>query len=72
MGRLAAGVNLPDWPAYCREHMPAVVPKVGEKARHSQSRWEVVREQHNRRLDWCAGHYDGIAAEYARPRPPPD
>ncbi|MEY9829816.1 hypothetical protein ABIA25_001631 [Sinorhizobium fredii] len=72
MGRLAAGVHLPEWPALCREPMPAVVPKLGEKARHSQSRWEVVREQHNQRVEWCGRHYDGIAEEYARPRAPPD
>ncbi|MDK1386393.1 hypothetical protein QN224_13335 [Sinorhizobium sp. 8-89] len=69
MGRLAAGRHLPDWPAYCSGPMPAVVPKLGEKPRWTQARWEMVREQENRRIDWCAGHYRGIADEAARGAP---
>src|SRR3546814_724634 len=51
---------LPDWPTYCRDLMPAVVPKVGELFRHTQARWEVVRENENRRIEWCAAHFEGI------------
>lgn len=47
--------------------MPAVVPKVGEKYRWTQARWEVVRDQENRRIEWCAVHYESIAKEFGRP-----
>lgn len=69
MGRLAAGVHLPDWPQYCSEPMLAVVPKVGEKYRWTQARWEMVRAAENRRVEWCAGHYRAIANEFANAAP---
>lgn len=56
IGHLSAGRVPPEWPAYCRDPMPAVVPKLGEKARWTQSRWEMIREQENRRIDWCTEH----------------
>ena len=56
---------LPDWPGYCTDAMPAVVPKVGELFRHTQARWEVVRENENKRIEWCAAHYDRVRQAYS-------
>jgi hypothetical protein len=64
-GVARAVTPLPDWPAYCAEAMPAVVPKVGEMFRHTQARWEVVRENENKRIEWCAAHYDRISQAYS-------
>ena len=61
IGRQTAGRNLPEWPVYCREPMPAVTPKIGEKARWAQRRWEITRDNENKRVEWCAAHYDQIA-----------
>ena len=63
-----ARVTLPDWPTYCSEHMPAVVPKVGEKFRHTQSRWEVVRDNENARIQWCSDHYGTVKKSYEAPK----
>lgn len=63
-----ARVSLPDWPVYCSEEMPAVIPKIGEKFRHSQARWEVVRDNENARIKWCAEHYGTVKKSYETPR----
>jgi hypothetical protein len=60
IGAQRAGDNLPDWPAYCRAPMPKVDPKLDEPIYGSQKRWEIVRENENDRIDWCADHYDGV------------
>jgi len=56
IGRLSADRAAPEWPSYCRDPMPAVVPKLGEKHRWTQARWELIREEENRRIAWCADH----------------
>jgi hypothetical protein len=66
-GKRQAGVNLPPWPAYCREPMPGITPKLGEPVWGSQKRWEIIRSNENRRIDWCAGHYGEIAAAQKPP-----
>lgn len=60
IGAQRAGDNLPDWPTYCRVPMPKVEPKLDEPIYGSQKRWEIVRENENDRIDWCASHYDGV------------
>jgi hypothetical protein len=60
IGEQRAIDNLPEWPPYCSEPMSGVVPKLGEAVWGSQARWEVVRENENKRLEWCANHYAEI------------
>ncbi|QRM56898.1 hypothetical protein F3Y30_11930 [Sinorhizobium sp. BG8] len=63
----SASTGLPDWPDYCRDKMPGVDPKVGEKARWTIKRWEIVHENDNARTAWCAGFYDDVRASVANP-----
>lgn len=62
-GKMDAGVQLPDWPDYCRTEMPLVEPKLDEPVWGTQARWEEARDNENERITWCAKHYDHIAAE---------
>lgn len=62
LARHQAGTHLPEWPAYCREEMPAVTPKLNEPVWGSQARWMVVRQNENARDAWCAGFYERVAA----------
>lgn len=64
-GRVAAGVTLAEWPPSCREHMDRVVPKIGEKARWVQRRWEIVAEAKDRTTDNCSKFYDDVRAGLA-------
>ncbi len=52
--------NLPEWPAYCSDPMPEVIPKLNEPVWGPQERWQVVRENENKRIEWCAGHYGQV------------
>ena len=65
MGRLSAGITLPPWPDYCREPMPRVIPKLHEPVWGTQMRWQVVADNENKRILWCAEHYDGIVSSIA-------
>jgi hypothetical protein len=40
-------------PEACIAYVDLVVPKVGEKARWTQKRWEIVRDNRNRQADDC-------------------
>jgi hypothetical protein len=60
-GRIAAGIDLPDLPAECREPMGRVVPKEGEKWRWVQKRWETVADAEDKRVARCAAFYDDVA-----------
>ncbi len=64
-GRIAAGVDLPDLPAECRERMARVVPKEGEKWRWVQKRWEIVADAEDKRVARCAAFYDDVAEGFA-------
>lgn len=63
-GRIAAGVDLPDLPADCREPMGRVVPKEGEKWRWVQKRWEIVADAEDKRTARCAAFYDDVEAGF--------
>ncbi|QXV74521.1 hypothetical protein [Rhizobium phage RHEph19] len=52
-----APTMLPDYPLYCYETTPRVVPKVGEKWRWVQFRHDVVAEHEDDRKKWCADWY---------------
>lgn len=63
-GTIAAGVDLPDLPAECREKMPRVIPKDGEKWRWVQKRWEIVADGEDARVGRCAAFYDQVDAGF--------
>lgn len=67
-GTIAAGVNLPDLPAECREPMGRVVPKEGEKWRWVQKRWEMVADAADQRTARCAAFHDDMKAGFEGPR----
>lgn len=60
IGRQAAGVNLPDLPNYCSDPMPTVEPKLDEPVWGTQRRWEITRDNENKRVDWCADFYGRV------------
>lgn len=60
---------LPAWPPYCRKHIQKVVPKLGEPVWGTQKRWEIVMENGNDKIDWCAGYYDEVAASVRNAAP---
>lgn len=60
IGREAAGVTLPELPARCREDMPRVAPRAGEKWRAVQGRWQIVADGVDRRTADCAAFYDDV------------
>lgn len=57
-GKVSAGVTLAPLPDDCRKHMGRVVPKVGEKVRWTQKRWEYSADAGDRQIDDCAEFYD--------------
>ncbi|WAC26448.1 hypothetical protein [Ancylobacter sp. SL191] len=67
-GQISAGIALPALPAECRERMPRVVPKAGEKWRWVQTRWEIVADNRDALTARCAAFYDDVAAGFGGPR----
>ncbi len=63
IGRQNAGVTLPELPARCRDKMPRVTPKVGEKWRTVQGRWLIVADGVDRQAADCATFYDEVKEE---------
>lgn len=49
---------LPDWPEYCSNNMTGVTPKLEEPVWGTQSRWNIVLSNENRRIDYCAKFYN--------------
>jgi hypothetical protein len=49
-------------PEACTAHMERVVPKVGEKARWTQTRWEIVADNRDRQADDCGEWIEDIFA----------
>ena len=64
-GTIKAGINLPDKPAECREHMPRVYPSLKEKPRDTQLRWEFVADNEDKKTDRCALFDDNVKANYS-------
>lgn len=60
IGRQNAGLKLPALPPRCREKVPRVTPKAGEKWRSVQGRWELVADSIDRRTIGCAEFYDEL------------
>lgn len=65
IGKQEAGILMPPLPDYCRTPMPKVLPKLDEPVWGTQKRWEVVHDQENKRVAWCAAHYDEMSVEMA-------
>lgn len=57
-GRVSAGVVLAPLPDDCRKHMGRVLPKVGEKVRWTQKRWEYSADAVDRQIDDCTAFWD--------------
>lgn len=49
-------------PEACTAHMERVVPRVGEKARWTQTRWEIVADNRDRQADDCGEWIEDIFA----------
>lgn len=69
IGREAAGVSLPALPPRCRELMPRVTPRTGEKWRAVQGRWQIVADSVDRRTSDCAAFYDDVRSGFAASSP---
>ena len=69
IGREAAGVTLPALPPRCREDMPRVAPRAGEKWRAVQGRWQIVADGVDRRTADCAAFYDDVRSGFPVPSP---
>lgn len=67
-GVTQARVSLPDLPERCRDPMGRVVPKVGEKARWSQKRWEYSADNIDRQITDCAAFYDTTKTNFEKGR----
>ena len=65
IGRQSAGVTLPALPPRCREDMPRVAPRAGEKWRAVQGRWQIVADGVDRRTADCAAFYDDVQSGLA-------
>ena len=68
IGRQSAGVSLPALPARCRDKMPRVTPRTGEKWRAVQERWEIVADGEDRRVRDCAAFYDDVRGGFGAPQ----
>ncbi|NNU70368.1 hypothetical protein G9X67_34500 [Rhizobium sp. WYCCWR 11152] len=53
-GQAQARVPFPDLPDSCTAHVERVIPKVGEKFRWINQRWEVTADNRDRQADNCA------------------
>lgn len=62
IGRQSAGVSLPALPGRCRDKMPRVTPKAGEKWRAVQGRWQIIADGEDHRARDCAAFYDDVKA----------
>lgn len=60
IGRQSAAVSLPVLPARCRDKMPRVIPRAGEKWRAVQGRWNIAADGEDRRMGDCAAFYDDV------------
>jgi hypothetical protein len=57
-GEARAQTIVPELPPECREHMERIVPKLREKVRWTQKRWEYSADDVDARIDRCAQFHD--------------
>tara|TARA_R110002020_G_scaffold21450_2_gene72846 strand:+ start:2810 stop:3109 length:300 start_codon:yes stop_codon:yes gene_type:complete len=65
-GQANAEVILPEMPESCTAHIERVYPKVGEKARWTVKRWEIVAESRDQLADDCREWWDDYRASVAQ------
>lgn len=58
VGEARAQSYAPQLPLECREHMRRVYPKVGDKFRGTQLRWEASANAVDAKIDRCARVHD--------------
>lgn len=58
-GQARAAITRPATPDSCVAYVDRVYPKVGEKARWTQRRWEIVADNRDRLADDCRADLDG-------------
>lgn len=59
-GQVAAKVSLPQLPDRCRQHMERVIPKIEEKPRWTQKRWEFSANNIDQQINDCSTFYDDV------------
>lgn len=60
-GQAQARFDFPDLPPACTAHVNRVIPKVGEKVRWTQGRWEITADNRDQLADDC--HAWGVEAK---------
>lgn len=66
VGEARARSYPPQLPLECREHMRRVVPKIGDKFRGTQLRWETSADQVDAQIDRCAQFHDDWAEKASK------
>jgi hypothetical protein len=64
-GRTTAAVDFPNLPDACTAHVDRVKPKVGEKFRWIENRWEVTADNRDRQADDCAAWGRDMQTRYS-------
>lgn len=64
IGRTQAKTELPETPSECRRHMDRVFPKIGEKVRWTQKRWEFAADNIDGQIDRCAAFNDDTREKF--------
>jgi hypothetical protein len=67
-GKVQARIDLPPYPAGCGETMGRVYPKLTEKPRNTQLRWEFAADTQDAINARCAQFYRDVQTRYAGPR----
>ncbi|MBB4520463.1 UNVERIFIED_ORG: hypothetical protein M2435_001243 [Rhizobium sophorae] len=67
-GQAAAAIEFPDLPAACTAHVVRVKPKIGEKFRWINQRWEVTADNRDLLADDCAAWGLDMQTQYAGSR----
>ncbi|HEY0120535.1 MAG TPA: hypothetical protein VGC14_02040 [Rhizobium sp.] len=68
-GQAQASSPPPSMPAACTAHVERIIPKVGEKFRWINQRWEVTADNRDRQADDCAAwDRDRMAGNLAKPQ----
>jgi hypothetical protein len=68
-GQAQASSPPPPMPEACAAHVERVIPKVGEKFRWINQRWEVTADNRDRQADDCrAWDRDRMAGKVGRPQ----
>lgn len=65
-GQASASVDFPSLPDACTAHVQRVKPKVGEKFRWIQNRWEVVADNRDRQSEDCRQWGLDMKSRYAK------